>query len=117
LEKVRVQIGPHRSKGVLIVTFYEKRESKAFFGFMSNEEKVCFERWRIPVVVDERPLPRKSSVGREVGDATDRLHHEIDLEKQRLCDMARLQTQQRILSILEVRTFVGRKHKKINSNH
>lgn len=49
-------VGPHLSKGIVLVSFFERREVKGFFGLVSNQENVYFERWRIPVVVDQRPL-------------------------------------------------------------
>jgi hypothetical protein len=37
-------VGPELSKGVILLTFFEKRESKGFLGLLRNEEKVCFEK-------------------------------------------------------------------------
>jgi autophagy-related protein 101 len=37
--------------GCLVVTFFERKVKKALFGLMSNEEKVVFEKWILPVNV------------------------------------------------------------------
>lgn len=37
--------------GCLVVTFFERKVKKALFGLMSNEEKVVFEKWIVPVNV------------------------------------------------------------------
>lgn len=37
--------------GCLVVAFFERKVKKALFGLMSNEEKVLFEKWVIPVTV------------------------------------------------------------------
>lgn len=91
LHRSRHSIGHNLSKGTIVVTFFEKRESKALFGLLSHSDKVCFERWRIPVVVNEPSLsaPRKS------GDDSPTLQNAI-------IEMARTQVQQQILAILEV---------------
>lgn len=52
-------IGPNLSKAILILSFFELREVKGFFGFASSNEKVVFERWRIPIVIDSRPLSNR----------------------------------------------------------
>ncbi|GAB9477158.1 DNA-binding horma [Globisporangium polare] len=39
------------ASGCLVVTFFERKVKKALFGLMSNEEKVLFEKWVIPVTV------------------------------------------------------------------
>ena len=39
-----------------MISFFEKREIKGFFGLTSTVENIYFERWRIPVLIDERPL-------------------------------------------------------------
>lgn len=67
-----------------------------------TDEKVYFERWKIPVLIDERPVPKRSSISRESGEGVDRLQQEMDVERKRIRDEARLQVQQRILVILEV---------------
>lgn len=49
-------MGPFLSKGIILISFFEKREVKGFFGLVSSTENIYFERWRIPVLIDERPL-------------------------------------------------------------
>ncbi|TYZ61757.1 hypothetical protein PybrP1_001083 [[Pythium] brassicae (nom. inval.)] len=39
------------ASGCLVVAFFERKVKKALFGLMSNEEKVLFEKWVIPVTV------------------------------------------------------------------
>lgn len=39
------------ASGCLVVTFFERKVKKALFGLMSNEEKVLFEKWVVPVTV------------------------------------------------------------------
>lgn len=82
-----VKVGPTNSKGIVILSFYEKRAQRGFFGLVNNEEKVYFERWKIPVVVNDDNL--------EVGDESD------VLELQRVYESGRNQIQQRMMTILE----------------
>lgn len=49
-------VGPFLSKGIILISFFEKREVKGFFGLVNSTENIYFERWRIPVLIDERPL-------------------------------------------------------------
>lgn len=49
-------VGPFLSKGIILISFFEKREVKGFFGLVSSTENIYFERWRIPVLIDERQL-------------------------------------------------------------
>lgn len=95
LDKTRTPVGPNLSKSIVLLTFFEKREIKGFFGLLSNQEKVCFERWKIPVVVNEHPIPSKSN-HREHMD-----YDSINFERQHIFDHARNQVQARILTILE----------------
>ncbi|GLD92400.1 hypothetical protein PINS_up000933 [Pythium insidiosum] len=37
--------------GCIVVAFFERKVKKALFGLMSNEEKVYFEKWVLPVAV------------------------------------------------------------------
>ena len=53
-------VGPYLAKGMIICSFFERRETKGFFGLVSNQENVYFERWLIPVVVDQRSLSTPS---------------------------------------------------------
>eukprot|EP01041_Mallomonas_annulata_P004450 gene4450-8864_t len=82
------RIGPTNSKGLVVLSFYEKRSNRGFFGLMNNEEKVYFERWKIPVVVNDDILHR-------CGDESD------ILELQRIYDSGRYQVQQRMMTIIE----------------
>jgi hypothetical protein len=63
LKKSLVQVGPGLSRGVVILSFFEKRENKGFFGMLTTQEKVYFERWRIPILVNENPLESSSGGG------------------------------------------------------
>lgn len=47
--------------GRLTLTFFERRRSQSFFGLVQNEEKVIFEEWVIPLLVDVTP----SSMGED----------------------------------------------------
>jgi hypothetical protein len=37
--------------GILVVGFFERKVKKALFGLMSNEEKIYFEKWILPINV------------------------------------------------------------------
>lgn len=39
------------ASGCLVIAFFERKVKKALFGLMSNEEKVLFEKWTIPITV------------------------------------------------------------------
>lgn len=39
-------------KGRLILTFYERRRTQSFFRLIQNEERVVFEEWVIPFLID-----------------------------------------------------------------
>eukprot|EP00511_Aplanochytrium_stocchinoi_P004102 CAMPEP_0204840606 /NCGR_PEP_ID=MMETSP1346-20131115/38307_1 /ASSEMBLY_ACC=CAM_ASM_000771 /TAXON_ID=215587 /ORGANISM="Aplanochytrium stocchinoi, Strain GSBS06" /LENGTH=237 /DNA_ID=CAMNT_0051978123 /DNA_START=331 /DNA_END=1044 /DNA_ORIENTATION=+ len=54
-------VGPGLGGGQLWVSFYERREKKAFFGIHANKEKLYWERWIIPVVVNLSPHNIKSN--------------------------------------------------------
>jgi hypothetical protein len=99
LQQSSCPIGPFLSKGVVLLTFFEKRESKGFFGLIRNEEKVSFERWKIPVIIDEREIPKRSF------GSSPHMISTIEVERQHIFDNARNQVQQRILTILEVRSY------------
>ena len=73
-------VGPYLAKGMILCSFFERRETKGFFGLVSNHENVYFERWLIPVVVDQRSLSSSPS-----GHLTLGLEH----ERQCLFDTAR----------------------------
>lgn len=89
LGKSMLHVGPNLSRGVLTLSFYDKRETKGFFGIMNSEEKVYFERWRIPILVNENQFPRE-------GDAAS------EISRIRLIDTAREQIKKLMLTIFEV---------------
>jgi len=95
LTRSLTQVGPKLYKGVITVSFYEKREVKQLFGFMSSEEKVYFERWRVPILVNEEIIPRSPLTGDDA-DLTQLS------ERARIFEQARESIQKRILSILEL---------------
>ena len=74
---------------MIALSFYEKREHKGFFGILSSEEKVFFERWTISVLVNESPLPRGADAASEAS-------------RSRAYDSAREQVRDRMLAIFEV---------------
>jgi hypothetical protein len=79
----------HFTVGVIILSFFEKREVNNFFGIMKTQEKVHFERWKIPILVNQDTLPRT------VDEAS-------DLSRARVYDSARQQIKQRMFNIFEV---------------
>jgi len=90
--------GPHLAKGAVSVAFFERREVKGFFGLTSNQERVYFERWRLPFVVDQRLLPSASSSS----SSSSRVDAAVAAaERQQLCDAARDAVQRRLVAILE----------------
>lgn len=98
LDRTRTPVGPHLSKGVILLTFFERRETKSFLGLISNQEKVCFERWRLPIVINERSIPLKvvrGGLGMNSSIAD-------DLEREHYFNSARAQVQASLLTILEV---------------
>ena len=108
LHKAKAAVGPNLSKGVILLTFYEKRENKALFGLLRSEEKVCFERWKIPVIIDEREFPRSSQSSMLPNSISDQILRGTEsetmneLDRNYTTNRARYEVQQRILSILEV---------------
>ena len=52
-----VPIGPELSKGTVSLTFFERRVSKAFLGLVSTEERVVWEVWHLPLLVNSTPRP------------------------------------------------------------
>ena len=89
LRRSLLPCGPKLTKGIVVLSFFEKRESKTVFGLFSNVDKVYFERWRIPIVVNDSPLPRG-------------MDEASDLNRARIFDTARMQVQQQMLTIFEV---------------
>ena len=49
--------GPELSKTTLLLTFFERRVSKGFWGFGATEEKVVWEQWKIPFLINHGALP------------------------------------------------------------
>jgi hypothetical protein len=98
LMKSLTPVAPNLSKGMIILSFFERREVKGFFGLVSNQESVYFERWRLPVLVNDLSLQRYSYDGNGMvdGEAADR-------ERRYFLESARAQVQQRLITILEVR--------------
>jgi hypothetical protein len=84
-----LHVGPSLSRGVLTLSFYDKRETKGFFGILNTEEKVYFERWRIPILVNDTPFPRESDPASE-------------MNRLRLIETAREQIKKLMLTIFEV---------------
>ena len=91
-KKSLIQVGPGLSRGVVILSFYEKRENKGFFGMLTTQEKVYFERWRFPILVNENPL--ESSSGGRTADSNREYRH-------RVYETAREEVKQRMLCIFE----------------
>jgi len=50
----RRPIGPDLSRAEIVVSFYERRERTGLMGLVSTEEKVYWEHWFVPVVVNTR---------------------------------------------------------------
>jgi hypothetical protein len=53
---VRV-VGPLLTRGEMLLSFFERRQHTSLFGMVTEEERVFFEHWRIPLVVAQNPLP------------------------------------------------------------
>jgi autophagy-related protein 101 len=52
-----VPIGPELAKGCVTLSFFERRVSKVFLGLVSTEERVVWEVWNIPLLVNSTPRP------------------------------------------------------------
>ena len=57
MNKFLTVVGPNLFRSVLIISFYEYRSSKGFFGLINNTEKVVFERWKFPVLINQNIVP------------------------------------------------------------
>lgn len=55
-------VGPNLYRGIIIISFYEYRSSRSFLGLMNNLEKVVFERWKIPILVNENIIPSNNPI-------------------------------------------------------
>lgn len=117
LLKVQIPVGPNLSKGVILLSFFERRVVKGYFGLTSHEEKVYFERWKIPILANNSSIdfnppltPSSSGSGKhsspssaQTSSSQASASEETNIQFQRLhvTDITRNQVQQRILSILE----------------
>lgn len=106
-KKSLVPVGPGLSRGVVILSFFEKRENKGFFGMLTTQEKVYFERWRIPIIVNENPIECANNgaggTGGAVASSGDTIQqHESNREyRHRVYETAREEIKQRMLFIFE----------------
>lgn len=101
-KKTLVQVGPGLSRGVVMLSFYEKRENKGFFGMLTTQEKVYFERWRFPILVNENPL--EATNGRAGGSPSRGGVKESASSREyrhRVYETAREEIKQRMLCIFE----------------
>ena len=109
LKSSLASVGPYLSKGIILISFYEKREIKGFFGLTSTIENIYFERWRIPVVIDERPLlssTKSYTHNNNNSNNNDYLSKEgVESERKYFVDFALKIVQNRLVTILEVRLF------------
>ena len=115
LKSSLASVGPYLSKGIILISFFEKREIKGFFGLTSTIENIYFERWRIPVLIDERPL-LSSSKNYLQNDNNDNYNNEnndniskegAEAERKYFVDFALKIVQNRLINILEVRIFTN----------
>ena len=52
-----VPAGPELLKGSVVLSFFERRKSKALFGLVKNEEKIVWEQWTTPILISTTPRP------------------------------------------------------------
>lgn len=97
-KKSLVQVGPGLSRGVVVLSFFEKRENKGFFGMLTTQEKVYFERWRFPILVNENPM--ESSGGGGTGSHSHQSASNREY-RHRVYETAREEIKQRMLCIFE----------------
>jgi hypothetical protein len=100
LNQLLTPVGPHLSKATIVLSFFEHRETKGFFGLISNHEKVYFERWRIPIIINELPLTRMNNNNNNNNSNNNNDSRE-DNEELYLLNHARDQIQNRILTIIQ----------------
>ena len=81
-------VGPELARGRLVLSFYERRTRKTFLG-MSTKEKVYWEQWSIPVLVNCTPR----ATGDNAGAA---------LERERTIETAREAVTSTIFHIVEL---------------
>ena len=83
-----VAAGPELSKGGLVLSFFERRTTTALFGLVSNEERVVWEQWVLPVLVDHTPQATSDDTA-------------SSLERARLKDEGEALLRQRISDVFE----------------
>jgi hypothetical protein len=49
--------GPELLKGAVVLSFFNRRQNKALFGLVKNEEKCVWEQWMVPILIATTPLP------------------------------------------------------------
>jgi len=54
-ESERKPVGPDLTRVDIIVAFFERREKTGLLGLVSSEERVYWEQWIVPLVVNTRP--------------------------------------------------------------
>ena len=89
-------VGPNLYRSVLILSFYEFRETKGFFGLINNNEKVVFERWKIPILVNENSSVPSNTI----------TNPNLSITPSQEILLAREQIQLRLLYIIEVASYV-----------
>ena len=52
-----VPAGPELLKGAIVLSFFERRRSKALFGLVKNEDKIIWEQWTTPILISTKPRP------------------------------------------------------------
>lgn len=81
------EVGPSLYRGTIVLSFYLLKENKAFLGLYSESKKHVFERWRIPVLVNQAPITLRRD------DAS-------ELERKRIFDSSRQEVMSRMMKII-----------------
>mmetsp|Transcript_23318 Transcript_23318/g.65545 ORF Transcript_23318/g.65545 Transcript_23318/m.65545 type:complete len:209 (+) Transcript_23318:197-823(+) len=68
-------VGPDLARGSLVLSFYENRK-KSFLGLTSSTERVFWEQWTVPVLVNLRPR----AVGGSEASALERERRQAQVE-------------------------------------
>jgi len=50
-------VGPSLVRGEIELSFFERRQHTMMMGLVTEEERVFFEHWRIPLVIAQQTLP------------------------------------------------------------
>ncbi len=80
----------------MVLSFHDKREVKEYLGFVTRSENVCFERWRISIVLLDNPNSGIVSAGvAAVADKASAYRSAYD------------QVTQAMMSVIEVSRFVA----------